>query len=218
MLRDMSGDMQNAVSGAIFRPVLIGYLDIMTDPVQMWTGPGTFGPSGTPDTILNGKLFTPFESFVDVSDIKEDDGIGGPVTILLKGADLDETALRQIVRDRRQWRGRAAYLWLGILNTAENAVLSYPIRIKTGVMTRFLVSRAPQGVSLELTVDEDLGGAKSAPFRITDHREVYPTDTFSAYLVQLANKPQGLEQGDVRGSTAVDAALAAQAAEERNQL
>lgn len=194
MSRDLTAAMATAIEQPVIRPVLIAYLDIASDPIAMWTGAGTFLPTGSDDAVLNGKTFYPDQSFIDVSEIVEDQGIGGPVTISLKADELDEDALRQIVRDRRAWRGRNAYLWMGLLNTDLNAVLEYPVRIKTGIMTRVVVNRSYGQVNLEITVDVDLQNAKSAPFRWLDHQRIYDGDTFSSYIIELANKPSGLER------------------------
>ena len=194
MSRDLTSEMLGAIEAPVIRPVLIAYLDIASDPIAMWTGAGTFQPTGSPDLILNGKSFLPNSAFADMSEIKEDEGIGGPITILLAGDSLDEAALRQIVRDRRQWRGRKAYFWLGLLNENLNAVYEYPVRIKTGIMTRVEVRRGTDDVSIELVVDEDLGNAKTAAFRITDHARIHAGDTFSSFVTELANKPNGLER------------------------
>lgn len=204
MSRDLTTTMATAVAQPVIRPVLIAYLDIASDPISMWTGAGTFAPSGSPDAVLNGKMFYPDQSFIDMSDIIEDQGIGGPVTIILKANDLDEDALRQIVRDRRAWRGRSAYMWLGLLNENLNAVLEYPVRIKTGIMTRVVVTRSYGNVNLEITIDADLQNARSAPYRILDHQRIFAGDTFSAFIIELGNKPAGLERpsGTVATATA----------------
>lgn len=194
MTREMTPAMSTALQAPVLRPVLIGYLDILSDPISMWTGAGFFQPSGSPDEILNGKTFFPDQSFADVSDIKEDQGIGGPVSIILKANNLDEDAMRQFVRDKRQWRGRNAYLWMGLFNEAMNAVLEYPVRIKTGIMTRVVINRTDTEVALELTVDVDLQNAKASPFRWTDHPRIFEDDTFSSFVGKLANKPSGLER------------------------
>ena len=59
----------------------------------MWTGAGAFQPTGTPDAVLNGKTFVPDSVFADMSDILEDEGIGGPLTVILQGHDLDDGRL-----------------------------------------------------------------------------------------------------------------------------
>jgi hypothetical protein len=194
MTRPMTSAMSTALGSKTIRPVVIAYLDIASDPIAMWTGQGTFVPTGTGDAVLNGKMFYPEQAFADMSDVSEDQGIGGPVTVSLKANALDEDALRQVVRDRREWRGRAAYIWMGLYSEGFGSVIADPIRIKTGIMTQVVVKRAAGDVSIEITIDTDLQNAKSAPFRWTDHARIYPTDTFSAYVHELANKPAGLER------------------------
>lgn len=186
--------MQDAIEAPVIRPVLIAYLDIASDPIAMWTGVGTFQPVGSPDAALNGKSFLPENAFADMSEVLENDGIGGPITIVLQGHSLDEAALRQIVRDRRQWRGRKAFVWLGLMNEQLNAVYEWPVRIKTGIMASVQVRRGTDDVSIELVVDEDLQNAKTAAFRLTDHARIHDGDTFSSFVTELANKPNGLER------------------------
>jgi hypothetical protein len=194
MSRDLTATMQTALAEPTIRPVLIAYLDIASDPISMWTGAGTFAPTGSGDAILNGKTFYSAQSFVDVSDIVEDQGIGGPVSIVLKANDLDEDALRQIARDRDAWRGRPAYIWMGLLNSTLNAVHADPVRIKTGIMTQIIVARSFSEVAIKLTVDVDVSNARSAPFRLLDHQRIHPGDTFSSYVIELSNKSSGLER------------------------
>jgi hypothetical protein len=193
MSRDLTVAMQGALQDPVIRPVLIAYLDIDSDPISMWTGAGTFMPTGSGDSVLNGKTFYAAQSFVDVSDIVEDQGIGGPVTIILKAESLDQDALRQIARDRAAWRGRPAYLWMGLLDTDLKSVYADPVRIKTGVMTSVVVNRSYSDVSIQLTIDVDIGNARSAPFRLLDHQRIHSGDTFSSFIIELSNKPAGLE-------------------------
>lgn len=194
MTRDMTGAMQTALGLKTIRPVIIAYLDIASDPIAMWTGQGTFLPSGTADSVLNGKTFYPEDAFSDMSEISEDQGIGGPVTVSLKANSLDEDAMRQMVRDRSQWRGRNAYIWMGLYSEGFAAVVADPVRIKTGVMTEVIIKRSAGDVSIDITIDTDLQNAQSAPFRWTDHQRIYSDDQFSAFVHELANKPAGLER------------------------
>ena len=194
MTRPMTSAMQTALTSKTIRPIIIAYLDIASDPISMWTGQGTFLPSGTADAILNGKTFYPEQAFADMSEVSEDQGIGGPVTVSLKANSLDEDALRQIVKDRREWRGRPAYIWMGLYAEGFASVIADPVRIKTGIMTQVIVKRAGGDVSIDITIDADLQNAQSAPFRWTDHARIYSTDQFSAFVHQLANKPAGLER------------------------
>ncbi len=127
-----------------------------------------------------------------MTDIVEDLDTGGPVTLSLTGHDIDEDLLRQIVRDKRQWRGQRANLWLGLLDTDEFSVIQNPVRIKSGIMTEIVVTRGTDNAIVSVTIDADLGKARSAPYRWLDHSRIYPTDDWSNYIIKLANKSGGL--------------------------
>ena len=189
--RDITAAIDAALLAQGVKRVLIGRLDITSDPVIAWTGPGTFSPTGSGDTALDGQTFAPLSPFISVSNIVEDQGIGGPTTISLAGHDLDEDLLRQIVRDKRAWRGKPAYLWEGLLDVDHFSVLEFPFRIKTGVMIQMTTNRGPEGAVVSVTIDRDLGNARSAPFRWIDHSRFWPADTWSNFMIKLANKPQG---------------------------
>lgn len=196
MSRDLTAGMSTALVAGTVRPVLVGRLDILTDPITAWTGHGVFSPTGTGDTALDGQVFVGMAPFVELSQVLEDQGIGGPVTLTVTGHDLDEDALRQVVRDKRQWRLRKAWLWLGLLNVDEATVIADPVRIKTGIMVQMSVERKPDGPVAIVTIDRDLGFAKSGAFRWVDHPRLFPTDTWSTFVVELSNKPTGFELPD----------------------
>ena len=194
MSRDMTVEMREAIEAPVIRPVLLAYLDIQGDPITMWTGPGPLAIAGSPDAALNGKTFLPETVFADMSEISENEGIGGPITVVLQGSHLDDPTLRQLVRDKRAWRGHKAFVWLGMLNEDLNAVYEWPVRIKTGYMVDVKIRRGIGEVSVQMTIDENYQNASAAPFLWTDHARIHPTDTFSSFVVQLANKPGGIER------------------------
>ncbi len=189
--RDLTAGMVTSLEASVIRPVLLGRFDIVTDPLIAWTGPGTFAPSASGDDALDGQVFVNLAPFLELSNITEDQGIGGPANITISGHDLDEDLLQQIVKDKRQWRGRSAWLWMGLLNTDEATVVADPARIKTGVMTQMVVTRDQRTASVTVTIDKDLGRANSAPFRWLDHARLFPADTWSSFIVDLINKPGG---------------------------
>lgn len=195
--RDLTSGMVTGLEAGTVRPVLLGRFDILTDPLVAWTGYGPFAPTGTGDSALDGQTFFAMAPFMELSAIKEDQGIGGPTTITISGHDLDEELLRQIIRDKRQWRGRKAWLWLGLLNADEATVIASPARIKTGVMTQMVTSRDGEEASVTVTIDQDLGRAQGSFFRWLDHTRIFPTDTWSTFIVQLANQPGGFADSEV---------------------
>jgi len=198
--RDITAGMKTALEAGVIRPVLIGRFDILTDPLVAWTGPGNFVPTATGDPALDGQVFFGMAPYIELSNVVEDQGIGGPTTILVSGQDLDEELLRQIVKDKRTWRGRSAWLWLGLLNADESTVVADPVRIKTGVMSAMTVTRDMEQASVSVTIDRDLGRARGSLFRWLDHTRIYPSDDFSAFIIQLANQPEGITDRPFRPS------------------
>ncbi len=192
MARDITAGMVTALEAGTVRQTLLGRFDILTDPLIAWTGHGTFAPSATGDAALDGQIFVNMAPFIEMTDIVEDQGIGGPVTMVVSGHDLDFELLKQIVNDKREWRGRSAWLWLGLLNVDEATVVSDPTRIKTGVMTQMTVKRDATGATVAVTIDKDLGRALDVPWRWLDHARLFPADTWSSFILELSNKPEGL--------------------------
>lgn len=197
MARELHADAVTALQTSVIRPVLLVRLDILSDPLTAWTGPGLFAPTGTGDAALDDQIFAAAAPIVNLSEITEDKGIGGPVTLTVSGHALDEDLLRQIVRDKRQWRGRDAWLWMALLDDDQKTVISNPFRIKTGVITSITTLRAADEAVVQVTIDRDLGNAKSAPFRLQDHPRFWPSDTFATFMVTLANKPRGFSNVDM---------------------
>lgn len=209
MARDVTTAASTALAQPIVRPVLIGRLAIVDDPVIAWSGPGVFAPTGTGDSALDGQTFLPLAPFVQLSEISENQGIGSPATLTVSGHDLDEDILLQVVNDKRLWRGQPAWLWLGLLNSDEATVVADPIRIKTGVMVNMKVLRAAEGAVVEVTIDKDLGNAKAAPLRWIDHPRFFSSDTFSTYVIALANKPAGFTKSDLANGGGNDGGILA---------
>lgn len=198
MGRNITSAMQAGLEARAVRPVLITRLDIVGDPIHAWTGPGLFAPVGTGDPALDGILFSPSDALAGVSEVTEDQSMGGPITLTATAHSEDEPLLRQVVRDRRQWRGQPAYLWMGLLDEDEATVLASPVRIKTGVITNMAITRSDSAASVSVIVDTDLGNARSAPFRWIDHPNIYDADTFSTFVIRLANRPRGFDKESTR--------------------
>lgn len=198
MARDLTTAVESALQDDVIRPVLIARLDFAGDPITAWNGPGIFAPSGSGDAALDGETFTRVDAVVGLSPVQENQGIGEPVVLTAAAHDLDEEALRQVVRDKRAWRGKPAYLWMGLLADNHATVLADPFRVKTGVMTQMKVMRTAEEAVIEITIDEDLSNARSGPWRWIDHTRIYANDTWSTFITKLANKPKGLGRGDVR--------------------
>lgn len=197
MTRDLTASMDTALAATVLRPVLIARLDIRDDPLYAWTGPGAFVPVGSGDTALDGNTYLPAEGLVDIGTVAEEYSAGGPMRLTVTAAELNDVLMRQVVRDRRIWQGRKAWLWLGLLDTDDMTVIPWPVRLKTGVISSMEVTRGGRGGPVcTVTIDADLGRATGAAYRIKGHALVWPGDTASTYLVRLAQGPLGAAHRD----------------------
>lgn len=193
-----TAQMQTALARPVLQPVFIGRLDILGDPVTVWDGPGLFAPTGTGDTALDGQIFSSIAGAVALSNIKEGAGISDAVTATLFGIDIDDPLLRQVVRDNRVWRGRRAWLWLGLLDQTDETkpVVVSPTRLKSAYMTQMQIERDTESGVVVVTIDEDEARAQGPVYRYTDQRRFYPTDTAADFVHKLANSPQGVHGRD----------------------
>lgn len=191
--RIMDATVSTALENDVIRPVLFAYLDIASDPLICWTGPGLFSTGNSGDSILDDKTFIGLPPLMEVGDIVEDFGPGGPTSITVNGQDLDEELLLQIVRDRYEWRGRKACLWMGLLATNNKVVVGNPIRIKTGVISELTTVRNLETAEVQITIDRDLGRARGSVYRWIDHPRFYPQDEWSSFIVSLANRGEDFE-------------------------
>lgn len=195
-MRAMTAAAQAQYKSSFIQPLLIGRLDILNDPVFGWNGYGFYAPTGTGDAALDGFMFEPMDAFIDMSDIQEDQGVGKPLNLTVAGHDLDEGLLRQVVRDKRSWLGRKAYIWAGLLNDEKTAVAD-PTRMKTGVMTSMEVRREAGQSIIAVSIDVDTRNVGAASFRILDHPRLVVGDTFSSYMIKLANKGARFTDRDI---------------------
>ena len=203
-----TAQMQTGLEAPIVRPVLIARFDIASDPVLGWTGPGLFAPTGTGDPALDGQIFDPQEAPVEISDFVDNQGIGEALTITMAAVDLDEDVLRQLIRDKRAYLGRKAWVWFGLLDDTEAAVIPDPERLKTGVIISMTRRRLDDEEVVDIVIDEDLGGRKGSELRIIDHTRFWTGDTFSSFVLKLVNRPSGVRatvtSSDSVAATSVD--------------
>lgn len=166
----------DVLAAAEVRPVTVGFLDIHTDPVRGWTGPGTFAPTGTGDTDLDGFTFSSVEGAVEISDFIDNQDIGGEVTVSYAAGEMaDEEVFQQLIVDRRAWFGRRAKFWRFFLAADEGSVGSEFYTLFNGVMVGAGISRQAGGPSvISIRCDQDIQKARPVPpARWIDHQRFY---------------------------------------------
>ena len=169
-------------------PVVVGFLDIKDDPVYGWTGNGVFAPTGTGDPDLDGNLFAPAESAVDITDFVENMANGEGVTLTFSAPDTDADVIKQVVRDRRVWQLRRMKLWLFFQDTDEKTILPFYRQVFGGYIVSAKTSRKPgEPGAIIIEGDADLALAAGAPARLVDHARFNAGDTWSSWILDLVN-------------------------------
>lgn len=178
----------DVLAAATVRPVTVGWLDFKDDPARGWDGPGSFLPIATGDTDLDGQTFLNADGAVEIGDFKQDQGIGGPVTISFAAGETDdESIVTQLIVDRRAFLGRRAKFWRMFLSSDEATVLPEFDVLFNGVMVGASAERQiGSAAQISVTCDQDTQKARSAPVRWSDHQVFYPTDTASSFINDLA--------------------------------
>lgn len=174
----------------IVRPVFIVYLNFATDILRAWTGPGDLvvGASQTGDSDLDGNTFKQIDAPFTISDMGEDMTSGSKVTITYSASPDSAAVVRQIVRDDVNWQLRTAKIWVGFLQSDLATMHNEVKQLFGGVMVSAQVSRKQsEGAIIQLTLDSDLRNARGSPVRWVDHQRFYSTDTFSTFIIPLAN-------------------------------
>ena len=188
MARDLSTPMQEEVVKAVIRPAWIVRLDILDDPLYLWTGLGQLTPSGTGDAALDGYTFDGSGELGKIEPIKEGDTGSSSVMLSLPGIDLEKIALEQVVSDQRRWQFRRAWIWLGLLNTSLS-VIANPTRIKTGRMDQMKLDADGKTGTVSVILESHQAYA-SQPLgsRYIQQPTVDPADISQKYVHDLYNR------------------------------
>lgn len=206
--RDLHASTAAALVQEVVYSAWLFRLDIEGDPVQIWTGPRDITPTGTADAALNNILFEGMGNIGDIGQIV--DGKGGSQALVLKlpGVNLEDDVLKQVVKDKRRWQFRQAWVWIAALD-AGYQIVGEPFRVKTGRMDRMNVGKS-RGVSyVSLTVESHQAYASEVSnAKYSELKDFDPTDTSQNYVHDLANR-QAIIGGTAANNPAISAAQTA---------
>jgi len=114
---------QAAIAADVIRPVFVGFLDILGDPIRVTTAPYSVQFSGTGDADLDGQTFSAVDpTWISISPVSNQEGGAGTVTATLSGLiGVDSDLLNQI-GNKANWQGRTARLWQMMYNAGLQRV------------------------------------------------------------------------------------------------
>jgi hypothetical protein len=197
----MTRALEAATKTALQQPVLpfaaIIRLDVLDDPLFCWTGIGNlvFTAGQTGDVALDTFTFTGTGTAAEISTVSE--GVGGSdaLEIGLPGVDIDMPMLRQLMRDKRRWQFRRAWVWLLTLDPVTDAIVGKPFRIKTGRMDQMPYSEnAGQGIVKCRIEGQQAYGDEALGTRYSEQIDINPLDKSQNWVHSLANMTPALGQ------------------------
>lgn len=195
-----------AVDANAVYPAWLFRLDIEGDPVIVWTGARDISFGAMSDPALSNLTFERVGNVGDIGNIVDGRGGSQAVQLKLPGVDLDDDALRQVVRDRRRWQFRQAWIWIATLD-ANYDLVGEPFRVKTGRMDRMKVGKGRRGSYVQLTIESHQAyAAQVGNQKYSELADFDPTDTSQNFVHDLANRV-AIIGGAVANNPAVNAAV-----------
>ena len=190
--RDLDPVLNTALEQPAIRPIWILRMDIKDDPFQVWTGIGDLVVVGSGDTALDGFTFTGLGNIGEIGVIKDSDRGSDAVKLKLPGVDTSKDMLDPIITNPRVWQFRQAWLWFGLLDSANSIVIN-PFRVKTGRIDSMVLSDDGSTGSVETVIESHQAYiSRALRTSYSEQKEIDPTDTSQDYIHDLANKKPGV--------------------------
>ena len=203
MVRPLDTATSAALANATIYPAWLIRLDILTDPVFVWTGIGPITLTGTGDSALDGYTFDGVAAAGEIGVLSDTDTGSQAVSVALAGCNLNDPAMRQIVYNADTWHYRQAWVWL-CLFTSAGALIGKPVRCKTGRMDQFTVEETGAGLgTVTCTIESQQAYAGEADDTCYSEQkfDVDATDTSQDYAWFLSNTQPIMGQANAAPST-----------------
>lgn len=198
--RDLHASTAAALDAEAVYTAWLFRLDIADDPVIVWTGARDYTPAGTGDAALDGFLFERVGFPGNIGNVVDGRGGSQALSLSLPGVDLNDEALKQVVKDKRRWQFRQAWVWIATLDANYN-VVGVPFRVKTGRIDKMNIGQGRKGNYVNVTIESHQAYASEvANTKYSELRDFDPTDTSQNYVHDLANR-----QAIIGGATANNA-------------
>lgn len=183
---------QAAIAEDVVRPVWLGFLDILGDPIRVTTAPFDVSFAGTGDPDLDGQTFRATDpTWISVSPVIAKEGGGDQVTVTLSGILGIDTDLLNQIGAKANWQGRDARLWAMVVDEA-NQRIGGVWNYYTGVMMVPKIVGDRHSQTIQLTVDSYLAFIGEASNRTyLSQAEYDPGDLSAAASIAIANGTSG---------------------------
>lgn len=196
----MQAATSTAAGAQVVYPGWIIRLDILDDPILVWTGLGPLTPSGTSDAQLNGQTFEGIANVGEISAIVDSREGSQAVKLSLPGVDLQDDALKQVVFDNRRWQFRQAWMWIALFNES-GVIQGEPIRVKTGRIDNMEVEFGGETGVVAVNIESHQAYAGDIlATRYSEQKEIDSTDISQNFVHSLANQSAVIGQKSATAS------------------
>ncbi len=190
MVRPLDSATAAAVGNPIIPLAAIVRLYIVGDPLLAWTGLGdlVFGAGATGDPELDGATFKGIGSIIELAGISE--GVGGTdgLAITLPGVDLNNLAMKQVIRDRNLWQFQRGLVWLMLINPDTGAITGKPFRVRTGRIDSMPYRQQNGEGSITAVIEgQQAYGTEALNSRYSEQPDININDTSQKWVWNLAN-------------------------------
>lgn len=170
-----------ALSASVIKPVFFAFLDIDGGAVRCNTSGANITPSGTGDANLDGHEFIGISGeFVEIAPVRYASGGSESVIATLSGIPTVDDVTLALLADPANWRGRDAFLWRVIRNSANVNQGGYH-NYYTGKMTSISHAGSPDdGHVLKATIESYLAVFSQASNRTYMDQERFDAGDLSA--------------------------------------
>lgn len=163
-------------------------LDILNDPIEIWTGPRNVQFTNSGDAALDNVTFEGLGDIGEIGNVVDGRGGSQAVSLTLPGINLDDDALRQVVFNKSTWQRRPAWIWIATLDADYN-IIGVPFRIKTGRMDNMTVGQGRSGNFVEVIIESHQSYAsEELNTKYSEQKDIDATDISQAYVHDLANR------------------------------
>lgn len=181
MSRSLTGAMASALAAKQVVPVIFAELDFLSGFVRMWSGTGSIVWDGK--TWLGVGLLMAIGQFDEVSAIE-----ATSTAISLSG--VPPSMISQAYGDFSQ--GRAAKLWLGLLDVNSSQVIADPVSIFQGRMDTISDSDNGEEATITVSAESNLADLKRLRTRFhtdQDQQRLFPGDRSLRFLPSMQDRP-----------------------------
>ena len=181
-----------ALDANVIKPVFLGFIDFLNEPMRVNTSGADLTPTGTGDPDLDDLTFIGLRAdVVDIGPVANRGDGTDSIQIKLSGLPVLDADMLAEIADPANWRSREIRLWRIIrnaLNVQQGGIQHY----YTGYMSNLTMPVTDKSQTIEVTVESYLAAYGPASNRSYLDQEKYDSGDLSApAAIAIGNNASG---------------------------